>query len=162
MLETFIFKVEAVFEQTLFEEFGDIVKGDVNQYHADHGGNHIEPDVQAQGIKPCFHRITVQPYGQYNQPYTCYDRIEDLLAAIELQFFLVPRAYTGDADKQERGKFAVRKISVIVYHPPFDASVYVAEDTSPMVKHGRVDGILEELHQHGDIDDRTEYLVEPL
>jgi hypothetical protein len=51
--------------------------------------------------------------------------IEDLLAAIEFQFLLVPRAYTGDADKQERGNLAVRKISVIVYHPPFDASVYV-------------------------------------
>ena len=99
MLKTFILKVEAVFEQTFFEEFGDIVKGNVNQYYADHGGYHIEPDVQAQGIKPCFHRITVQPYGKHNQPYTCYDRIEDLLAAIELQFLLVPRAYTGDADK---------------------------------------------------------------
>ena len=38
----------------------------------------------------------------------------------------------------------------------------IAQDAAPVVKHGRVDGILEELHQHGDIYDRTEYLVEPL
>lgn len=64
--------------------------------------------------------------------------------------------------KQERGKFAVRKISVIVYHPPFDASVYVTEDVVPVVEHSRVDGILKELHQDGDIDNRAENLVKVL
>ena len=75
---------------------------------------------------------------------------------------LVPRTDTGDADKQERRNLAVHKITVIVNHPLLDAPVNINQYATPVVEHGRVDGILEELHQHGDIDDRTEYLVKSL
>ena len=55
-----------------------------------------------------------------------------------------------------------RNVALIVDYPPLDTPVYVAEYAAPMVKHGRVNGILEELQQNGDIDDRTEYLVKSL
>lgn len=75
---------------------------------------------------------------------------------------LVARTYTGNAYQQEGGDLAVHKVAVVVYHPPLDASVQVAEYAAPVVEHGRVDGVLEELHQNGDINYRAEYLVEPL
>ena len=36
LLKTLVFKIETVFQQSLFEELGNVVKGDVNQYHADY------------------------------------------------------------------------------------------------------------------------------
>ena len=126
LLETLVLKIEAVFEQTIFKKLGDIIKSDMNQYHANHGCEHIEPDVQAQGIKPCFHRITIQPYRQHNQPYTYYNRIEDLFPTIELQFLLVPRTYAGYADKKECGELTICKVTVIIDYPTLDTPMYVA------------------------------------
>ena len=75
---------------------------------------------------------------------------------------LVPCADTGNADEQHRGDLAVHEVAVVVYRPPLDTSVDVAQDTAPVVEHSRVYRILEELQQHGYINRCAEYLVEPL
>ena len=36
LFKTLVFKIETVFEQSLFEELGNVVKGDVNQYYTDY------------------------------------------------------------------------------------------------------------------------------
>ena len=36
LLKTLVLKIETVFQQSLFEELGNVVKGDVYQYHADY------------------------------------------------------------------------------------------------------------------------------
>ena len=162
LLETLVLVVEAVLQQTLLEELGDVVKGDVYQHHANYGGKHIEPDVQTQGIEPRFHLEAEQPDRKNDQPHTCHQRVENLFPCIELKMFLVPRAYAGNADEQERGELAVCEVAVVVDHPPLYASVYVTEDAAPVVKHRRVNGILEELQQNGYVDDRPEDLVKTL
>ena len=58
---------------------------------------------------------------------------------------LVACSDAGDADEQERGDLAVHKIAVVVYHPPFNAPVNISQYSAPVVEHGRVDDILEEL-----------------
>ena len=47
----------------------------------------------------------------------------------------------------------------MVEHPGFNAVMYIDNDTVPMVKYRRVDGILEELQQDGHIDNCPKYGV---
>ena len=54
---------------------------------------------------------------------------------------LVPRADTGDADKQERRNLAVHKITVIVNHPPLDAPVNINQYATPVVEPAVLGGI---------------------
>ena len=108
------------------------------------------------------HRMAEQPYRQYQQREAAHKRVQHLPPGIELQMFLRSGTDTGDADKQYRGYLAVHQVAVVVNHPPLDAPVNVNQYAAPMVEYCRVDGILEKFHQHGDVNDRTEYLVEPL
>ena len=85
-----------------------------------------------------------------------------MAAGVELQMLLVPGSETGDTDEQYRGELAVHEIPVVVYHPLLDTPVNIAKDTVPVVQCRRVNGILEKLHQHGDVHCCTEYIVEPL
>ena len=124
--------------------------------------NHIENDVQTKGIKTSFHRIVEQPYRQHYQSDTANKGIKHLLPGIKFQMFLVSRTDTGNADKQECGDFAVNKITVIVNHPSLYPVVYVTQYAVPMVKHRRVNGVLEKLHQDGHIDDCPENLIKAL
>ena len=60
------------------------------------------------------------------------------------------------------GDLTVHEVSVVIDGPLLDTSVNVAEYAAPVVQHSRVDGILEKLHQYGDIYHRTEYPVKSL
>ena len=71
----------------------------------------------------------------------------------------VSRAYTSDAHQQKGGNLAIGHIPILVYHPLLDTTMQVAYNAS---HRAWVYSILKELHQHGDINHRPEYLVEPL
>ena len=162
LFKTFIFQIEAVFHQTLLEELRYVVQRDMHENDTREGGDHVEDDVQRQRVQPHSHRMAEQPYRQHQQRKAAHERIQHLPPGIELQMLLGSGADTGDADEQHRGDFAVHQVAVVVNHPPLDAPVNVNQYATPMVEYRRVDGILEKFHQHGDVNDRTEYLVEPL
>ena len=159
LFEALVLKVEAVFEQTFLEELGYVVECDMHQYD---GREHIEDDVQKQGIEAHLHRVVEEPHREYKQHQTAHQRIQYLTAGIKLQMFFVARANAGYADKHECGNLAVHKIAVVVNHPPLDTVVNIHEDATPVVKCCGVNRILEELHQYRDVDDRTKYLIKAL
>jgi len=162
LFETFVFKIEAVFHQPFFQEFRDIVEGDMHENHAHDGRGHIEDDIQPQCVEAYIHRMIEQPYGEDKQEYAADQRVQHLPAGVELQMFFTPCPDTGNADQQHRGDLAVHEVAVVIYHPPFDTPVDVAKYAAPVVECGRVYGIFEKFHQHGYIDDRAEYLVKSL
>lgn len=162
LLETLVLKVETVFEQALFKKFGDIVQCDMYQYDTHDGREHIEDDMQRQGVEPHRHRMTKQPHRKNEQQHAAHQRVKHLPAGVELQVLFVSRANTRYADKYGGGNLAVDKVAVIVNHPAFDTAVNVHEDTAPVIEHRGINRILEELQQHGDIDHCSEDLVEPL
>ncbi len=159
LLETLVLEVEAVFQQSFLQELGDVVEGDMDEYHAHDAREHIEPCVQTEGKETGVHRIAEEPDGQGNEQHATHQGIEHLLACVKLQVLLVPGADTGDADEQEGGNLAVHHVAVVVNHPLLDAVVQLAHDAA----HRRgVDGVLEKLQQYGDVNDGSEYLVKAL
>ena len=76
--------------------------------------------------------------------------------------FLVSRANTGDAHQQECHHLAIHQVPVMVDKPLLDTVVQVTHHTAKAVYRPWVYGILKELHQHGYVDDRPEYLVKSL
>ncbi len=70
LLEALVLEVEAVFQQALLQELGDIVEGNMHQHNTDDGSEHIEPSVQTESIETEHYRMTEQPYGQHNQQYS--------------------------------------------------------------------------------------------
>ena len=162
MLETFILEIETVLHQSLFEELGDVIQCHMHEDNPRERYRHVENNVQRQCVEPRLHRMTEQPYGQHQQGKAAHERVQDLPPGVELQVFLGSGADTGNTDQQHRGDLAVHEVAVVIDGPPFDTSVNVAEYAAPVVQHGRVDGILEKLHQYGDIHHRTEYPVKSL
>ena len=134
----------------------------MNQHHAHHGSKHVKPGVQVERVEPRLQRVTEKPNRQHDQSHANDQGVKDLPSRVELQFLPVPRTYTGNTGKQERGKFAARDVAVIVDYPPLDTTVYVTEYTAPVVKHGGGNSILEELQQDGNINNRAKYLVKTL
>lgn len=107
-------------------------------------------------------RIAEEPHGQYQQQHATHQGVQHLPSGIKFQVFLVSRAYTGDAHQQERHHLAIHQVAVMVDEPLLDAVVQVAHHTAKTVYRSWVYGILKELHQHGYVDDRPEYLVKSL
>ena len=134
----------------------------MHQYCSDDGCHHIENGVQSQGIETSVHHIAEEPHGHYQQSHATHQWVQHLLSGIKLQMFLVSRANTGDAHQQERHHLAIHKVAVMVDEPLLDAVVQVAHHTAKTVYRSWVYGILKELHQHGYVDDRPEYLVKSL
>ena len=162
MFEALVLQVEAVFQQTFLQVFGDVVQCHVNQYRTDHRCRHVEDDVQAHGVKADIHFIPEQPHRKHQQPNARHQRVKHLPPCIELQVFLVPRTHAGDADKQEGGNLAVHKVAVMVDEPRLHAVVHVTHDAVPIVEHSRVERIHEKLQQDGHVHHRPEYLVSAL
>ena len=162
LFKTFILEIEPVLHQAVLGELRDVVQRDMHQYHPREGCRHVENDVQGQRVEPYLHRVSEQPYRQGEQQQAARERVHDLRAGVALQVLVVPGSKAGDADKQYRGELAVHEVPVVVYHPLLDTSVDIAEYAVPVVQHRRVDGILEKLHQHGEIHCRAEYVVESL
>ena len=162
LLEALVLEVEAVFQQALLQELGDIVEGNMHQHNTDDGSEHIEPSVQTESIETEHYRMTEQPYGQHNQQYSRQQRIKHLPTSVKLQMFLVARSYTGDTYQQERSHLAIHEVAVMVYHPPLDAPVDVRHHAAQEVQLFRLQCVGEELHQDGDVNHRPEYLVKTL
>ena len=162
LLETFVLEVEAVLHQSLLDELRYVVQGDMHQHYARDRCRHVQDDVQRQRVEPQLHRPAEQPYREHQQRQSEDDREQHLPLGVELQMLLVSRADTGNTDQQYRSRLAVHQISVRIDHPPLDAAMDVAQYAAPVVQRGRVDGVGEELQQHGDVHRRAEYFVEPL
>ena len=134
LLETLVLEVETVFQQSFLQELGDVVEGDMHQYHTDDGSEHIEPGVQTEGVETEEHRITEQPYGQHNQQYAQQQRIEHLPTSVKLQMLLVSRSHTGDTYKQERCHLAIHEVAVTIDYPSFDAPMDVRHHAAQEVQ----------------------------
>jgi hypothetical protein len=93
--------------------------------------------------------MTIEPHGQDCDEDSADERIEHLFTGIELQMLLIPGTNAGDTNDKNRGYFTPYQITVIIDKPPLDTVVDVTENTSPIVKKFRVDGILKELYDKG-------------
>jgi hypothetical protein len=90
-----------------------------------------------------------EPHGHDSDENTADKRIVHLFTGIELQMLFIPGTNTCDTNDKNRGYFTPYQITVIIDEPPLDTVVDVTENTSPIVKKFRVDGILKELYDKG-------------
>ena len=51
---------------------------------------------------------------------------------------------------------------VLIDEPPLNTSMQITDDTVPMIKYLRVNGIFKEFHQQGDVDYCPEYFIRAL
>ena len=102
------------------------------------------------------------PDRKEHQDGTKSDGIDDHLLGIELQILLVPRADTGDTYHQERHDLTPKHVTVLIHVHQLQPVMEVNEDATPEVQDCRVNGILEELHHQGEVDEGAEYLVQRL
>ena len=159
LLETLVLEVEAVFQKPFLQVLGDIVESHMDEDNTHHGGYHIQPPVQCDGIEAESEGQTEEPDGNQADEDAAHQGAEHLLHGVELQMLFVARADAGHADKHECRHLAPDEVAVVVDVPPLHARVQVAHDTAPKVKHLWVDGIHEELHNHRHIYQCAEYLV---
>ena len=103
-----------------------------------------------------------EPDRQGDEQYAAHQWIEHLTTGIKLKVFLVSGADAGDADKQKGGALAIHEVSVVVDDPTTDACVDVGDDTAEEIQLFGLQCICEELHQYGDVDEGSEYLVKAL
>ena len=103
--------------------------------------------------------MVIKPNGQHQKADAARQRVEHLLPGVELQMFLVARSHTNQQDGRH---LAVHQVPIVVDKPRLHTVMHVTHDAVPMVKHRRVDGVHEELHQHRHVHNRPEYLISPL
>ena len=157
--EGLVLEVEPVLQQALLEELRNVVQGDMDEYRPDHGGEHVKPPVQVDGINVRTHRMAEQPDGQDHDEKAGNERVEHHLTGIELQLLLVPGSDAGDADEEQGRDLAPDEVPVGVDEPTFHPRVQVHEDASPEVQHGGIDRIEEELQDERHVDEAPEDLV---
>ncbi len=64
LFKTFVLQIEAVFEQTFLQEFGDVVESHMDKDGSCERGYHIEDDIQSQGVETHIHEKAKEPHGQ--------------------------------------------------------------------------------------------------
>ena len=134
LLEALVLKIEPVFHQPVLDELRDVVQGDMHEYHAHERSGHVQDNVHGQRVQLHPHRFVEQPYGEDKQRKTRCQGHDDLPLGVELQMLLVSRTDAGDADQQDGGQLAVHQMSIAVYHPSFDAAMYVRNNSSPITE----------------------------
>jgi hypothetical protein len=107
--------------------------------------------------------VTVEdPDGEEHQNGSKGNGINDHLLGIELQMLFVPGADTGDTYHQECHDLTAEHMTVLINIHQFQPAMQIKEDAAPEVQKFWGDSILEELHDQGNVDECTEYLVQRL
>ena len=159
LFEGLVLEIEAVLQQSLLEELGYVVQGDMHQYGTHHRSGHVEPPVERNRVDARGKVMPEQPDGKDHDGETGDERVENHLTGIELQLLLVPCSYAGDADQKQGGHLAPDEVPFGIDEPPAHPAVDVSEDAAPEIQYPRVHRIQEELQQEGDVDEASEYLV---
>jgi len=146
LLKTLVLKIEAVFQKSILQILGDVVKSNVAKHCSDNRHDKIQPCTTIQSEEIGRPMLIEHPYGQEHQDNANRNRINDHLLGIELQMFLVSRADAGYADNQQRHHLTMKHMAILIHIHQFNTVMYVHEDATPMIQHIGVYGILEELN----------------
>ena len=162
LLKALVLKVEAVFQQTIFQILGDVIKSYMNEHRADNRHYKVYPCAAVER-EECGIPVTVEdPDGEEHQNGSKGNGINDHLLGIELQMLFVPGADTGDTYHQECHDLTAEHMTVLINIHQFQPAMQIKEDAAPEVQKFWGDSILEELHDQGNVDECTEYLVQRL